>query len=251
MDTVYKLTRPNLTTYAGFRWEVGIERTFSGMGELCGPGFAHAYLSPGLAVLLNPIHARYNLARLFRAEGLIAKRDHGLKVGCIRLTLIEEMTPPCYTATQRIYFAILCARAVCHDEQFAQWADQWIRGVNRTEAAAKTVAARAADVAAGQAATWTAAREAEATVRRAWAAACARAAAAEAARHGTAWGAWAAMWAAGAVGRGEEWAACAAMWAAGQAAESKSLCPLQQFADEALMFEAQSGEGHHETRPSQ
>ena len=48
-ETVYKLTRADLTTHNGYQWVVGEERQFPGNGELCTAAYAHAYRSPALA----------------------------------------------------------------------------------------------------------------------------------------------------------------------------------------------------------
>ena len=136
MSTVYKLTDSDLKTYEGYQWALGETRTFTGTGELCGPGWAHAYTHPLLAVLLNPIHANFSTYRLFEAEGVIGQTDHGLKVGCSTLTLTKEIRVPAVTTEQRIQFAIFCALAVYAEPSFVAWAERWLSGLDRFETAA-------------------------------------------------------------------------------------------------------------------
>ena len=163
MTTIYKLTDQSMQTYDGFQWTLNKTETADGKGDLCGPGFLHAYTDPLLAVLLNPIHAGIENPRLFRAEGTIKKTDHGLKVGCTEMTLVEELPLPVVNTTQRVAFGILCAKEVCRSAEWTAWADNWLSGKDRSERAAAKAVARAAAKAAAEAA---------------WAARAARAAAA-------------------------------------------------------------------------
>ena len=162
MTTVYKLTRPDLTTHAGYQWALGERRTFPGTGSLCARGWAHAYTSPALALFLNSVHAQYVPCRLFEGEGRIGATDHGLKVGCSELMLTRELPVPEVTSEQRVTFATHCALAVYTATPFVAWAEGWLSGQDRSAQAAQA-AARAAQVAAARAA----ARAAQAAV---WAA---------------------------------------------------------------------------------
>ena len=146
MTTIYKLTDQSMQTYNGFQWTMNNTETADGEGDLCGPGFLHAYTDPLLAVLLNPIHAGIENPRLFRAEGTIKKTDHGLKVGCMEMTLTEELPLPVITTTQWIAFGILCAKEVCKAAGWTRWAANWLSGKDRTAEAARAArAARAAE----------------------------------------------------------------------------------------------------------
>ena len=175
---VYKLTDQNMQTYNGCKWVLGEEKTTSGEGELCGPGWLHCYSDPLLAVLLNPIHADYENPRLFRAHvGGTSKPDHGLKSGYTKMTLIEEIPVPAISTEQRVRFAILCAMKVYRNPGFVQWGENWLSGKDRSaEAAAR--AAWAAEAAWAAWAAWAAAEAAEAVRAAAEAAAWAAAEAA-------------------------------------------------------------------------
>ena len=80
-EMLYKLTDRDGYTRRGrdgeTLWEIGVERTASGEGELCGPGWIHAYTDPLLAVLLNPIHAEITEPRMFECRGVVGETDHG------------------------------------------------------------------------------------------------------------------------------------------------------------------------------
>ena len=178
---VYKLTKQNLQTYGGYQWKPGITRETDGEGNLCGPGWLHYYHEPLLAVLLNPIHANIDTPIMWEAEADGLHRDNmGLKGGCTRLTLMRQIELPQSTTEQRIRFGILCAKAVCNDPAWNAWADRWLDGSDRSQAAARAAeAAQAAEAAAW--ATEAAARAAEAAAWATEAAAWATEAAAEAA----------------------------------------------------------------------
>lgn len=192
MPTCYKLTDQMLCTHGGYQWALGEWRETDGTGNLCGPGWLHAYSNPLLALLINPVHADIKSPRLWRAEGDGQTRDdRGLKLGFTRLRIIEEMPLPTITNEQRVMFAIRCAiEAGADDPDWMAWALHYIDGSDRT-------------------------KEAAAWVAREWAAAWAAAAPAEAAAAAVAWAA-AAEEAAALVAR--EWAAQAAAEAAAWAA---------------------------------
>src|SRR3990167_1669459 len=132
---VYKLTRPDLTTYQGFQYVVDRCFTFPGSGPLCSAGWSHAYLSPQLAVLLNPIHGQNEPARLWAADGIVGATDCALKGGCSQITLRHEIFVPAITIEQRVGFGIRCAQAVYYEPSFQRWGETWLSGGNRVEAA--------------------------------------------------------------------------------------------------------------------
>jgi hypothetical protein len=163
MKTVIKLTDKNMQTHNGCQWVLGEWKETNGEGELCGPGWLHGYSDPLIAVLHNPIHADISDLRMFMAE-VEGKYlgDNGLKCGYTRMRLIEEINPPIITGTQKVAYAILCAKKVCTNKQWNFWADAWLSGADRSVCAAERAAARAAAWAAERAAERAAARAAEA-----------------------------------------------------------------------------------------
>lgn len=98
MTKLYKLTTQDFKTRPGKSneclWGEGVTHVGTGEGELCGPGYIHAYEHPLLAVLLNPIHANYVNPVMWECEGGIAKRDGQLKVGCVSLTTLKRVLLP-------------------------------------------------------------------------------------------------------------------------------------------------------------
>ena len=162
MIKLYKLTDSYGKTCNDTQWGPGVSHSGTGEGGLCGPGWIHAYEHPLIAVLLNPIHADFKKPRLWEAEGEVVLRDGQLKCGCRTLTTVREIPLPEITTEMRVRFAILCAKEVCASYRaWNAWADKWLSGEDRTQAAAK--AAKAA------AAVW-AAVEARAEAEAAWAA---------------------------------------------------------------------------------
>lgn len=148
MTTLYKLTDADGYTRRGeyneCLWGEGVSHRGTGKGDLCGPGFIHGYeVVPGyerecaiLAMLMNPIHADIDHPRLWECEGEIVKRDGQLKCGCVTLTTKREIDLPAVSSTQKIRFAILCAKEVCTDQRWNAWADDWLSGKDRSARAA-------------------------------------------------------------------------------------------------------------------
>src|SRR3990167_3031425 len=128
-----KLTDQQLRTHNGHQWVVGEWHVASGEGELCGPGWIHYYEGTSeLAVALNPIHANIANPRLWRveADGAI-KHDHGIKAGCTRLRLVEELPVPVISIAALARWAIYLVRAIpnrTRTPEWESWADLWLIG---------------------------------------------------------------------------------------------------------------------------
>ena len=141
----YKLTDQNMQTRGGCQWNLNEEKTPLGNIHpdlpLCSDGWLHFYTDPLLAVLLNPIHANIQNPRLFEAEcdGYF-KDDNGLKVGYTKAKLVKEIPLPEITLEQRIKFAILCTKEVYKAPDWSSWADRWLSGEDRSNAAAYAAA---------------------------------------------------------------------------------------------------------------
>ena len=151
---VYKLTDDKMQTKGGCQWEMGKTKSTNGEGDLCGPGWLHWYEDPLLAMMHNPVHAKFLAPRLFtaRAAGKI-KRNGSMKAGSTWLTLTKEVPLPQITAEARVYYAILCARAVIGSTcpAWSKWADDYLMGkpgaaVEAAEAAEAAAAAELCDV---------------------------------------------------------------------------------------------------------
>jgi len=205
----YKLTeQDNTTYYHSMTWKEGITHEVKKKGRrLCSDQVIHAYRSPELAILMNPAHANINNPKLWACEVSDPVADDGIKIGVKRCTTIREIEIPIITTVNKMVFAILCAKEVYKEKSWSDWADRWLRGVDRTSAAAHAAcaaahAAHAADNAADNAADYAAAHAACAADYAAYAAAHAA--------HAADYAAYAADYAAYAAAH----AACAAAYAA-------------------------------------
>ena len=135
---VYKLTDENARTHGDTQWGPGISHEAKpGDGELCSEYWIHAYEDPLLAVLHNPLHIAFSKPRLWEAEaeGEI-KREGRLKLGCKKLTVLNEIPLPELTVEQRVAYGIYAALEVYKDEKFVEWAEKWLKGEDRSAEAA-------------------------------------------------------------------------------------------------------------------
>jgi hypothetical protein len=137
--TVYKLTDKNLQTYGGYQWQVGVPASASGIGELCGPGWLHAYPDPLVGLFLNPIHSAFESPLLWVATGAGKRLDEqGLKLGVTTLTLQRQLSVPVISTEQRVRFAIAVAwpRST---PKWRKWAEAWLDGSDRSKSASAAV----------------------------------------------------------------------------------------------------------------
>ena len=233
---LYKLTNENSETRNQTKWGENVTHTASGEGELCGPGWLHAYTDRLLAVLLNPVHAGFGNPQLWLAEGKIGKREGDIKVGCKRMRTIKQIKLPAVTTEQRVKFAILCALEVYRNEKFVSWANNWLAGSDRSQLAAQSEAQSAefAAQSAAQSAEFAAESAAQSAARSAarLAARLATQAATWAARSATQSAAQSAAWAARSAAQSAEFAAQSAAWVArsvGWSAELTQLANNKKF----------------------
>ena len=142
---LYKLTDANGRTQNATQWGPGVSHSAKGAEDqpLCSDGWIHAYESPLLAVLLNPIQADFVKPLLWEARGAIGKREGQLKCGCRTLMTVRQIPLPVVTTEQRVRFAILCAKVVCKDPAWNHWADGWLSGKDRSKEASAEAAAAA------------------------------------------------------------------------------------------------------------
>jgi len=128
-----KLTDAASQTRGRTQWGPGVEHTAPGSGELCTGGWIHVYRHPYLAVLLNPIHAAFQPARLWTVEVSGARKDDGeLKSGFSRVRTVEEIPLPEFSPVQLVTFGILCAQKVTRNPAWLEWAAKWLSGTNRS-----------------------------------------------------------------------------------------------------------------------
>ena len=156
METVYKLTDRDSKTRPRFynetQWGPNVTHTAPGEGGMCSAGWIHAYSHPLLAVLLNPAHASYEPFQLWRCDAEVGIRQAD-KLGCTKLTTVEQIAAPKITPAQRVAFAIYVALRV-HKNKKLVWAENWLSGKDRStsaDAAYDAAAAAAYDAAAAAA----------------------------------------------------------------------------------------------------
>jgi hypothetical protein len=132
-----KLTNKNNKTRNDFQWGENVTHTATGSGkELCSDGFIHFYIDPLIAVIFNPIHANFENPNLWECETYGEEIHEPVKSGCKTLTTIKQIPLPEVTLTQKIAFAILCAKEIYKDENWNKWADGWLNGKDRSSTAA-------------------------------------------------------------------------------------------------------------------
>jgi len=151
----YKLTNQDGRTFNAMQWGSGVMHETDGSGELCSKGWLHYYRDPLLAILHNPIHSDIPNPVLWECK-IEGKRKHDgwMKSGCTKLTTVKPIFLPIVTLEQRIRYAILCAKEVCKDKIWNQWADKWLSGEDRTAATALRTRDKWAAMAPEWAAAW-------------------------------------------------------------------------------------------------
>lgn len=138
---LYKLTSVNGQTLGRTQWGESVSHTATGSAaqKLCTDGWIHAYESPEIAVLLNPVHSSFDNPRLWEAEGEIGLRDGQRKCGCRTLTTIREIPLPLFTKEQMVRFAIYCSAQIYGNEVWRVWAARWLDGTDRSKRAAMKI----------------------------------------------------------------------------------------------------------------
>ena len=145
---LYKLTTQDNKTKNDTLWAPEVTHTAKESGDgLCSGSWIHAYSHPLVAMIMNPNHANIRNPKLWLAEGAPGCYDGQLKLGCKSLTTVRELIVPVISLESNVVFAIDIALAVFNDASFAEWANGWKSGGNRSCAAAYAAADAAADAA--------------------------------------------------------------------------------------------------------
>ena len=131
------------TWYKGFR-----PPRLDGNGPVCSGHWYHAYSSPLLAVLLDPIHGDFGEGRrCYRVkvnEADVGDLDSGLKFGFKTGLVLDEVPLPEVTLVQKIAFGILCSLKSPQPGKYFYWAPDWLSGKNRSWESAEAVRESAA-----------------------------------------------------------------------------------------------------------
>ena len=146
---LYKITDEKNCSKNATQWGVGITHELPPCNDpkLCTNKVIHAYRTAEQVAFMYLAHVSYSEPHLWKAEGDIVV-DDGTKVGVFRLTTLIEIPMPVITTEQRIEIAIRCAKLVCTDERWNNWADKWLDGTDRSNNAAHAAAYVAAHAAA-------------------------------------------------------------------------------------------------------
>jgi hypothetical protein len=171
----YKLVDQDGYTRKGSQGEtlwlpVGSKVRPTGEGDQpCGPGVLHAYISPEVAVLMNPIHGDIPNPRMFKVISDVKWKTDGVKRWTQgECTVLAKVEVPKISLEEKVAFA-LC---VAPHESTREFAVKWLSGKDRSYESARAAmrtamrAAREAMRAAREAAetgtwvTWTMARAA-------------------------------------------------------------------------------------------
>ena len=141
----WKLTTQSGCTKNATQWGEGVTHTGTGKLLLCSAGYIHAYEDALVGIFMDPIHGKFGAtARLWSAD--LAEpvlRDGPLKCGSRTVTTIREYKLPVVTLEHRIRFGVLAARGVLTRGEIPvwdAWADAYLAGDVRAEAAARAVA---------------------------------------------------------------------------------------------------------------
>jgi hypothetical protein len=146
---LYKLTDEFGSTRNNTHWSEGIKHEIAkelrdNTRHLCSVHYLHAYENPLVAVFMNPAHAGYFRPMLWQATGWVQKREGQLKCGCFSLRVVQRVQLPEITLNQRVRAAIYCALTRPQTDNFIHWANEWLSGRNRTQAATNAAYAAAA-----------------------------------------------------------------------------------------------------------
>ena len=150
---LYKLTNANsesgLPPAKPTTWSKGFHPPrLDGYGPLCTRHWYHAYSSPLLAVLLDPIHGDFGEGRrCYRVkvnEADVGDLDSGLKFGFKTGLVLDEVPLPEVTLVQKIAFGILCSLESPQPGKYFYWAPDWLSGKNRSCESAEAVRESAA-----------------------------------------------------------------------------------------------------------
>ena len=151
---IVKLTDAQGQTRGGMQWGPGVTHAVEYTGALCSAGVLHAYEASSLrdalalAILRDPEDGGFgSTARAWVCRGSGQHVSNGIKSGHETLTTVREIQLPAVSIEQRVECAIRLAWEVCDEPGWRAWAEGWLDGSDRTDAAAWAAADAAADAA--------------------------------------------------------------------------------------------------------
>lgn len=145
--TYIKLTREDGTTRKGMRWDVGVTNRATGAGNrLCSDGVLHVYDTPEQAAFMRFAHCD-SYTRAWEVESEDEGVTDGTKRGSKSCTVVQEIQLPKITTEQRVEIAVRASLLVYADAAYAEWANKWLSGEDRTAKAAYAAAEAASHAA--------------------------------------------------------------------------------------------------------
>jgi hypothetical protein len=128
----------------GVEWGSGVTYTGDMVREDEEDNRIRCYTSPLLAALMNPMHERFRLPRLWEAKVDVEWEPHEAIVACRSVTTLRQVPLPTITGEHHARFAVLCARAAYqrgeHTDEFGAWAEGWLAGHDRSGIDARALA---------------------------------------------------------------------------------------------------------------
>jgi hypothetical protein len=131
----YLLTDANGRSLRGSQIHAGhfIQSRHEG-GDLISRNTWECMSTPQLAVMVNPLHAQSEHTRLFEIrhrEVALVPRRAGVNL------YIRELSVPTVLPAQKLAFAIMAVRDLDYDHPFADWAQRWLSGADRSAIAVR------------------------------------------------------------------------------------------------------------------
>jgi class 3 adenylate cyclase len=141
---VYKLTDHLNRTPDGRQWGERVTHAATGLSIDDHDGSIRCYGSPMVAALMNPLHERFHLPRLWEATVDAEPAPGEAIVHCQNVTTRRQVPLPTVTGQHHARFAVLCARAAfqrgSYRAEFNVWADGWLVGNDSSGVAARALA---------------------------------------------------------------------------------------------------------------
>ena len=140
----YKLTDQEGKTHGMTQWGPSVRHKALGKGKkLCSTDCIHDYKSPFHAVLFNLIGANFSYPLLWEGKGQGLKADDGIKRGWAEYTTIKQIPLPDIPLEKMIEIAIRVTKKIYTEVACTAWANNWLSGEDRSEAAAWAAAGAA------------------------------------------------------------------------------------------------------------
>lgn len=143
LPIVYKITDQHGKSFGGMQWGNGVSHTSPGKiyghdGEvliseppISTKHWLHAYTSPILAILLNPVHGRVQYPKLWVCSAITGVKSVDEQVGCTWLKTEYVTHLPIIGTINRARWAILAASKVYQDKGYEIWANNWLSDFER------------------------------------------------------------------------------------------------------------------------